>query len=179
MNVTVTLAPLDSTALDKIRAWRNDHRIWQWCRQNDLITDVSQKAWFERVSKDSSTKMYLIRRVVGDHAEDLGVCGLSGIDLLNRRAEFSIYVDPSKHKQGIGRAALGLLLRHGFLNYGLNVIWGETFDGNPAYKLFEALGFEKEGTRRQFYMRDGRFIDAHLYSISSEKWLESQNTLSL
>lgn len=100
----------------------------------------------------------------------VGVCGLTSIDLHNRRAEFSLYIAPALHGQGFGRKGLELLLTHGFKNLGLNVIWGEVFDGNPAAKLFRRLGFVKEGTRREFYFRDGKFIDAHIVSLTAGEW---------
>jgi RimJ/RimL family protein N-acetyltransferase len=178
MNITLELLPVDSTDLEQLRSWRNDHRIWRWCRQSDLISDVEQKAWFERQAKDPTIRMYKAVRAVGSHVETVGVCGLTSIDQMNRRAEFSLYVAPELHKQGLGAKILALLLQHGFLNLGLNVIWGETFDGNPAWKMFEKLGFEKEGIRRQFYFKGGRFIDAHLYSITRESWNEQSTSPS-
>jgi ribosomal-protein-alanine N-acetyltransferase len=104
----------------------------------------------------------------------LGVCGLTSMDLINRRAEFSLYIGPEFQGQGFGKNALKTLLAHGFRNYGLNRIWGESFEGNPAIAMFESLGFEPEGIRKEFYFKGGKFIDAYLFSISNlvfeEKW---------
>ena len=165
---TVSLAPLDSEHMETIRAWRNDPAIYKWCRQSDLITDRAQAEWFERQAKDSSIKMYAIHD--STHLKIVGVCGLTSIDMLCRRAEFSIYIAPEFQKLGIGKKALIQLIHHGFKNLGLNSIWGETFDGNPAAKMFESLGFKKEGTRRAFYFKSGEFIDAHLYSVLESEW---------
>lgn len=164
------LAPLDSTEVEKIRAWRNNYAVWRWCRQSDVISDVEQQAWFERQSKDPTVKMYAVQTRVEGKRETVGVCGLTSIDWLNRRAEFSLYTAPEHHRKGFGREALKLLLLHGFANLGLEQIWGETFEGNHAAKMFEAIGFKKDGTRRRFYFKDGAFHDAHLYSILRDEW---------
>lgn len=100
-----------------------------------------------------------------------GVCGFTSIDLVNRRAEFSIYIDPKLKGGLLGTRSLKTLLAHGFKNFGFNSIWGETFEHNPAAKLFEKLGFTTEGRRRDFYFRDGKFIDAILVSIKAEEWV--------
>jgi RimJ/RimL family protein N-acetyltransferase len=100
----------------------------------------------------------------------VGVAGLTSIDRLARRAEFSLYIGPEHHGEGYGRKALIALFTKGFRDLGLNLIWGESFDGNPAIRLFESLGMIREGTRRDFYFKDGRFIDAHLFSIRSTEW---------
>jgi RimJ/RimL family protein N-acetyltransferase len=103
--------------------------------------------------------------VDNDNHRIVGVCGLTNMDLINRRAEFSLYVaDPGQGK-GYGEAALRALIAKGFNTYGLNCIWGEVFEGNPAIAMFERVGFKPEGRRREFYFREGRFIDAILISL--------------
>jgi ribosomal-protein-alanine N-acetyltransferase len=101
---------------------------------------------------------------------NVGVCGLTSIDYLNRRAEFSLYIAPAYQGNRLGEKALACLLTHGFKNLGMHTIYGETFDGNPAIKIFESMGFYREGTRRDFYFRDGGFIDAHIYSLKEGEW---------
>jgi ribosomal-protein-alanine N-acetyltransferase len=170
MDVTLELAPLDSTDVGLIRSWRNDYRIWRWCRQSDLISDAEQARWFNRQAEDPAIKMYKLVVKTDGKALPVGVAGFTSIDFQHSRAEFSLYVAPEAQGQGLGRRFLEILFTHGFQNLGLSLIWGETFDGNPAAKTFEALGMVKEGTRRQFYWKDGRRIDAHLYSITREEW---------
>ena len=108
----------------------------------------------------------------------VGMCGLTDIDLINRRAEFSLYIVPECWKKGYGKAALQTLFSHGFRNLNLNVIWGETFDENPAIELFKNLGMYYEGTRNEFYYRDGSYIDAHLISMSRSQFDNIEKTWS-
>jgi RimJ/RimL family protein N-acetyltransferase len=162
----VTLEALDRTWLNLVRGWRNTPDIYFWCRQNDLISDADQERWYDQQSADDTVKMYLIK--AGD--VPVGVCGLTSIDLSNRRAEFSLYIAPGHHRCGYGRKALSTLLSHGFRNLGLNLIWGESFRGNPACQMFAGMGFVCEGARREFYFKDGKFIDALLYSITAREW---------
>ena len=175
MTLDISLAAISRADLPKMLEWRNDYRIWQWCRQNDLINELSHEAWFERQARDPATRMYKLMLKTSGATSMIGVCGLTSIDWQNRRAEFSLYIGPAYQKIGAGKMALKLLLNHGFDNLGLNLIWGETFDGNPAARMFETLGFLKEGTRRQFYWRDGKYIDAHLYSMTQGEWREFRN----
>ena len=162
----LALGPLNSYHCDIIRNWRNDYRIWRRCRQNDLISDFDQSRWFESQSKDPTIKMYSI--LVDNQI--VGVCGLTSIDLYNRRAEFSIYIAAEYHGNKHGEKALKTLLDHAFLNLNLNTVWGETVGENPAMFMFEKVGFEKEGLRREFYFKDGLYEDSHLYSIQRNRW---------
>lgn len=158
----IKLDTIDSIPLETLREWRNDPAIWRWTRQNDLIPIHDQIKWKDKLASDPTVRMYAI--------EQYGVCGLTSIDWQNRRAEFSLYIAPEFQRQGIAKKALCTLLDHGFINMGLNLIWGETFAGNVAAKFFEGLGFTHEGARRSFYWKGGKFVDAHLYSILSSEW---------
>ncbi len=156
-----------------LRELRNIWSIWRWCRQNDLISDVHQKEWFDRQSADPSIKMY---KVVGTEQTGekrrlvLAVCGLTSLCHFNQRAEFSLYVIPGLENQGFGRKALHLLLSHAFGNLNLRLVWGEVLEGNPAEKLYQSMGFKHEGFRRNFYFKDWRFWGANLYSMTGEEW---------
>ena len=159
----VKLGPLRDENMELYRKARNDYRIWKWCRQNDLIQAGCHNYWYANVTSDTSKiKMYEVVNPSGDY---VGMAGLTDIDNVNRRAEFSLYILPHQQRKGYARGALQTLFTHGFMNLGLNTIWGETFDGNPAIELFKALGMIYEGTRFQFYYRDGDFIDCHLISL--------------
>lgn len=165
------LDSVDSIDSELLRTWRNHPKIRHWCRQYNLISDLEQKQWFEKQSSDPSIQMFIIKQ--SDTSDQnryrnmpIGVCGLTSIDNINGRAEFSLYIAPNYQKKGMGKNALLTLFRYGFEELRLHQIWGETFDGNRASKLFESIGMHKDGTRRDFYFKGGKYIDAHLYSIT-------------
>lgn len=168
------LEALNQRSWDVIWKWRNDRRIWAWCRQNTLISDMQQQRWIEAQDLDPTIKMFAIRPGGGGL---VGVCGLTDIDHINQRAEFSLYIGPEYQRKGYAKRALSELLSHGFFDLNLNVIWGETFDQNPAIRLFESLGMVKDGTRRDHYFKGGKFIDCHLYSLRRSEWNPSDGLL--
>jgi RimJ/RimL family protein N-acetyltransferase len=163
----IRLGPISLISGPLMYAWRNNPEVYKWCRQYEPLELWTHEAWLSSLKDRTDVKMYGI--FDGDHP--IGVCGLTSLDLINRKAEFSIYVGEEHWGNGYGIKALKVLCAHGFMALGLNHIFGETFDGNPAIKTFEKVGFKKEGTRRQFYFREGKFIDAHLYSILSKEFL--------
>ena len=158
----VELDAIEPTDLEQMRRWRNDERIRKWCRQTDLIAPHEQEAWFLGCRE----KMFAIR-----HSGKLvGVAGLTSVDTVARRAEFSLYIGPQHWRKGLARAALKTLFRHGFDSLNLHLIWGETFDGNPALSLFKSLGMVVEGVRRDFYYKGGKYINASLISIKKDEF---------
>ena len=157
----ITLSPDIS---DQARHWRNRNEVRSWCRQHTLLSRDEHKRWLDGLVNDKTVKMY---GILSDGVE-VGVCGFTSIDLINRNAEFSLYIAPQLQRQGFGAAALNVLINHGFLAFGFNRIWGETFEGNPAVKTFTKVGMVKEGTLRQSYFKQGKFINSHIYSILAQ-----------
>jgi len=152
---------------------RNDPDIYKWCRQTSPLHWNDHVRWYERQSSDPSLDMFAI-----EHCETtfftwelIGVTGLTSIDLQNGNAEFSCYIFPEEQGKGYAKKALKSLFNHGFNSLGLHLIWGETFDGNKALSLFmDHLGMNKDAIRREFYFRDGKWIDSILVSITSDEW---------
>lgn len=173
VNFNLELVALDSGDLEKLRAWRNDYRIWRWCRQQDVISDLAQADWHQAQHKDPSIRMYGVQIKVEGMTKLIGVAGFTSLDFQNRRAEFSLYIAPENQGKGFGKESLRVLLSHGFGNLGLNQIYGESFEGNPALKIFADLGFKSDGKKRQFYFKDGQFLDAHMVSILKDEWLDT------
>lgn len=151
---------------------RNDPSVYKWCRQYAPLHWEAHEAWYLRQARDSSLEMF----AVSVYEELVGCVGLTSIDLVNRRAEFSCYIGKDHQGKGYGKEALKLLLEFGFMDLGLNRIWGESFAGNPALLVFEKLGFQKEGIRLDHYYRAGRFIDAHLVSISASEYFAAKSS---
>jgi len=144
---------------------RNHPAIMNMCRQYAPLHWDDHLDWFEWQRKDPKTEMFIA-------PNDSGVVGLTSIDLIARKAEFSCYIDPSMQENGYGKLALNELFNFGFNDLNLNLIWGETFEGNPAYKIFtDKLGMNHDGTRREFYYKDGKYINAHLVSITRKEWI--------
>jgi len=162
----VKLGPVDPLQGRELMGWRNKYTIRRWCRQYDLIAPGNQVAWHDKIVRDPNISMYSI--VSGD--KTVGVCGLTDIDQHNRKAEFSIYVEPGHMGKGLGKTALQTLICHGFANLGLNRIWGETIMGNPAAGLYGALGFEFEGRLRESYFKAGKMVSSEIWSILESEW---------
>jgi RimJ/RimL family protein N-acetyltransferase len=159
----VTLAPLLEKQIGQMLVWRNDRRIWKWCRQNSVISEAQHVAWFRGLPTRPDVRMF---SVIADNGDFIGVAGLTSIDPINRRAEVSLIIAPLEQRKGTGAAAARTLIDHAFRDLNLNLVWGEAFDGSPANGLFSKLCFNLDGIRREFYYREGEYVDAFLYSLT-------------
>lgn len=152
------------------REWRNDPRIRFHCREYTDISEERQFRWLQKIELDQSIKMFTICY----NNIDVGVTGLTSLDLINRNAEFSLYIAPTYQHNGYAGMALRTLLSHGFYDIGLHRIWGEVYEGNPAMFLFGKVGFKEEGLLRDSYYRDGKFINSHRIGILHDEFRKLQ-----
>jgi len=173
---------------DKAQRWRNDYKIRKFCRQHTLIDIYSQQEWLIEQVENPKIKMFGVgifdsktnpKDLTLAPTIDVGVCGLTSIDFINRSAEFSLYIAPEHQKKGYGKKALELLLKHGFEDWNLERIWGETYDKNPASKTFEIVGMQKEGTLKNSYFREGKYIDSHIYAILKDDYFLGNERIKL
>lgn len=107
----------------------------------------------------------------------VGVTGFENILWNNGTAVIYIGIgDTSSRGKGFGSEALALTMEFGFEELNLHRIQLNVLSYNePAIKLYEKLGFKKEGTYREFIHRDGKRYDMYLYGILRPEWDDINN----
>ncbi|MFN8377847.1 MAG: GNAT family protein [Anaerolineae bacterium] len=107
------------------------------------------------------------------HTDDLiGLIDLDGILWSNGVAWLSIGIgEPVYRGQGYGSEAMALMLRFGFHELNLHRIQLTVFSYNThAIRLYERLGFTREGVMRETLHRDGQRFDTILYGLLAQEW---------
>jgi RimJ/RimL family protein N-acetyltransferase len=99
----------------------------------------------------------LALQLVSEHSR---ICSLSGL-----------MVDPEMRHGGVASAAVRLACRIAFHEHGLHRIQAEVYGDNVAsQRLFESVGFAREGVRRRAYWRREQWLDGVLYGILAEEF---------
>jgi L-amino acid N-acyltransferase YncA len=82
-----------------------------------------------------------------------------------RTAEVSVYVDPDRRREGIGRALLAALIARA-PECGIAVLLARIAGENPAsIALHRSLGFEPIGVQRRAGEKSGRVLDVALMDL--------------
>lgn len=129
---------------------------------------------------DESFKRFTSSETIGffiynkDTKSFVGTCKLDRISIADRSAEIGIMIGESSiHGQGVGKKTYALLLEFAFKTMGMNRVWGTCFSDNiGSLKLFETMGFTKEGALRQAVYRKGSYIDQLYYSILRDEYVQ-------
>jgi len=92
-------------------------------------------------------------------------------------AEIGYALSTPFQRQGITPPALRQLLSDLFLNTTLERIEARCAIGNVgSRKVLEAIGFEREGLLRKYFVLQGKRVDNYLYAILREDFLRSQRS---
>ena len=78
----------------------------------------------------------------------------------------TLMVDPAAQRSGVGSTAVSLACHRVLVEHGFHRIQAETYGDNlTAQRLFERVGFVREGLRRSAYWREDRWLDSVLYAL--------------
>jgi RimJ/RimL family protein N-acetyltransferase len=114
---------------------------------------------------------YAIHRRDDDTLIGCGMIAL--INRYNRRCNLGISMGCDKQNwgKGYGHEALDAVVAHCFNELELNRIEAEIYDFNiRSIRLFEGLGFQREGVRREYIYKDGVFKNEYLYGLLRKDW---------
>jgi Acetyltransferases, including N-acetylases of ribosomal proteins len=103
---------------------------------------------------------------------------LENINYVSRHAMFSIFIaNQAYHNKGIGSASTKLIIEFAFKKLNLNKVYLQTSDRFvSAIKMYEKLGFQKEGIMRQHYYSNGKYEDKIIFSILKEDFNKTKST---
>jgi ribosomal protein S18 acetylase RimI-like enzyme len=132
------LRPATADDAVDVWTWRNDPLTRAMSRNQDEIDRASHVAWFERALRDARRTL-LIGEVDGEKV------GMVRIDRAEE-TEVSINVNPAHRSRGHGYA---------LLSQALALVSGDVVaeireDNLASQRLFERLGFERQGSRDGF-----------------------------
>ncbi len=123
----------------------------------------------EELQASPNAFLFGIRPPEGDDL--IGIADLSDIEWPHGTAWLAIGLGPAHWDQGYGQEALRLLLDFGFWELNLYRVQLTVFSYNPrAIRVYEKLGFQREGVFRQAVHRDGQRHDMLLYGLLRPEW---------
>lgn len=129
------------------------------------------QGWFDGYLAGRSATVRCAVADAADPSKILGLATLASIDWVHRSCTFHIMVGPEAQGRGVGKFALGGMLRHAFCDLGLNRVELAVLESNVrARSLYEKFGFMLEGTRRQAAYKNGRWEGVHTMGLLRSEW---------
>lgn len=161
MNVFIRKFQREDVGLKVI--WINNDKNNKYLHYDLPLKIDKTLEWFEKNKRNNNRKDYTI--VYNNEA--VGLIGLLNIDYKNMKAEYYICIGKSEYKgKGIAYEASKILLNIAFNELKLNKVYLYTEIENViAQRLFQKLGFNKEGLLIDDLIYNGKKVSRYLYGV--------------
>jgi RimJ/RimL family protein N-acetyltransferase len=168
----IRIEPITESDIPYKVKWYNDEVITRYLHYEETFTIEKSLEWLKKIRQDPSRYENVIKVRVNDSFLSIGIIGLFNIDLKHKKAGFYITIGEQQFQgKGIAKKATVMFLRHCFEKFDLQKIYLYTdLENITAQKLYERVGFKREGILRRELFVKGRFIDRCYYGMLREEF---------
>lgn len=164
----ITIRKFGKADIENKVKWINDLNNNQYLHYNLPLEYKKTLEWY--LANVSNNNRY--DAVIEADGVAVGIIGLLEIDYKNLKAEYYITLGEQNYKgKGISYKASLLLLEYAFFELKINKVYLYTeVDNIPAQRLFEKVGFKKEGLLKEDLIYNGRKVDRFFYGITANEY---------
>ena len=156
----VSLRVAEPNDAENVYRWENDMQVW---RDSETRVPYSMRQIEQFLLNNNDLVSERQLRLMIEDTQNGTVVGCIDIydyDEFNARAGFGILIDQKYRGQGYAKNAIVLLLDYCFNTLLLNQIYTLVLATNlESLLLFESIGFERCGVKKQWYKTADGFID--------------------
>lgn len=157
------IRPLRASDLPYLRSWFLSGETLKWFpMQSPEEVETDLKLWMQYAQVGSAVVLEEEGRPVV-----AGVLYLQGTRRQMHQSLFAIIADNERRGRGFGTRLMRGLMRLAKERFGVDMLTLEVYDGNPAKRLYERLGFIEYGKEADFVRYHGESID----KIMMYKWI--------
>lgn len=170
--IRVFLRAFEVEDYKKVHQWRADKEIARnFGGMPRFSSSENEKKWIEEKIFDKQNVNCAI--CLKETGEIIGCIFLNEIDWHNRTGHVPVYIGEKKYwGKGYATEARVLMLKHAFLDRGLNRVWARVLEDNAgAIRMHEKCGYQKEGVLRQSSFKEGQFVNEFILGVLREDFL--------
>ena len=169
----IKLRALTEADIPKTLVWNNQDDIKELYAGHPFPINLEmEKEWFDKITR-SNIPITVFGIELVDEKRLIGLSFLKNINFIHRKAEFAIFIGEVEARgKGYSKDATIQTLNFGFKDLGLNRIFLNVLITNDkAIKLYENVGFVKEGVLRNSTFKRGVFLDEFVMGILSSDFI--------
>jgi RimJ/RimL family protein N-acetyltransferase len=163
--------------LEKLNSWFNDKELSFYDDEEPFtlqdLDETEQYLVNKLISSGFNANKNIIHIAI--HTKEgslIGYCMIALIDKHNKKCKIGLTIgEKSQWGNGYGKETLQTLIEYCFSFLGMNRITAEIFSMNKtSIRLFEGLGFKKEGTIRKSVLKKSEYVDEYIYGLLYDEW---------
>lgn len=152
--------------------WAADKEVQYYYREPTYETFDKAKELVENfIDKYSDSNVYRWAVTIKETGECIGQIAYYFVDTDNNCAEIEYCIGQCFQKKGFATEAAKAVIKFGFKKIELHKIAISHMGGNDKSKrVIEKCGFHYDGTMRDYFYIDGKYIDRLFYSILEDEY---------
>ncbi len=161
----IRLRALEPDDLDFLYELENNTDVWEISGTTTPYSRNILKRYLDHAHRDIYEVKQLRLCICDETEKAVGLIDLFDFDPKNRRAGMGIIVlDENRRNKGFGAEAIRLLTEYAFSSLSLRQVYANVIEGNLAsMHLFEKMGFEKVGIKKDWVFSEGTYKDEVLF----------------
>lgn len=169
------LRPLELEHNDLVRGWLNDPRVRRTVDRNAPLTHLEEEGFLKGGVHPGERRLLMVTR---EADRPIGVIGLHQPDRVHRRVMLGLLIgEVEEWGKGYAGEAIGLMLDHAFDELGLHRVLLHAYAFNArGLRVYEKLGFVREGVLREDHFAEGRFHDTIVMGLLAREWWARRKT---
>lgn len=164
---SINLRTIEEEDIQFLRDNINDPEVRKYLTARRPKNLEQERDFYENViSKDGDVHLAISR-----DEEMIGIVSLEEKQDELRVADIGIWIDTDHHGNGYGTEAARMITDYGFNELNYHRIMARAYAANTAsQRIWEKLGFEKEGELREHTYTEGDFGDVCIYGVLEDEW---------
>ncbi|WP_420177132.1 GNAT family N-acetyltransferase [Kerstersia gyiorum] len=164
----IQLIPLEKRHLIKRVEYINDPAVQETLNFDYPTSLAKTEAWFSKNVLAPNRVDFAIEDTDGNI---IGFAGYINLDRVTRKAELYIFIGRDFWSGGYGREAYKLLTNYGFIELGLNRVYGYQLDHNiKANNSVKKIGWSIEGFLKEDIYSHGKIKGRSVVAILRSEW---------
>jgi len=136
-----------------LKKWLEEPGVLRWFPMvNEREIDDAIRIWLSFMEQETALTIEVDGEVAG-----MAVLYLQKLDRLKHQTLFAIIMGEKFRGKG-GGSHLYKALEKRAREKGVSLIHLEVYEGNPAHRLYERLGFTQYGTHPKFLKEQGKYV---------------------
>lgn len=163
----INLRTIEEEDVKFLRDGINNPEIREFLTARRPVNLEQEREFFEEVISVGDD----IHLAICREEEIIGIISLEEEQDELRVAEIGVWIDTDYHGNGYGTEAAELITEYGFNELNYHRIAARAYEENEGSKrVWEKLGFEKEGELREHTYINGEFQTVFVYGIIENEW---------
>ncbi|WP_107037494.1 GNAT family N-acetyltransferase [Brumimicrobium mesophilum] len=161
----IYLRQLEEDDVNLLLLWENDTENWRYSESEAPFSLHQLQHYVKNASHVRENRQLRLIICLNENDLSIGTIDLFKIDFKNQRSGVGILIASKENRnQGFAYEALDIISKFAAQRMGMSQLFCDIqADNTSSIALFEKCGFQKTGTRKNWYIFKNKAIDAYFY----------------